>query len=158
MIEERNTLKIIFFVTFYFNFALSRSIINLYFQRRINLKKKTINQIYHNHCFNEQIANNFVKNGDDQSFPEIRSNDISISVEIRNIDRFDAYRFPRIFDLAASFQTGELPSENNSLLFCLAPLLCPLDAIISSFSLPLVRSRPIFNTKANMKEYSLKIE
>lgn len=61
MIEERNTLKIIFFVTFYFNFALSRSIINLYFQRRINLKKKTINQIYHNHCFNEQIADNFVK-------------------------------------------------------------------------------------------------
>lgn len=158
MIEERNILKIIFFVTFYFNFALSRSIINLYFQRRINLKKRRSIKYISLLQRTQQIADNFVKNGDDQSFPEIRSNDISISVEIRNIDRFDAYRFPRIFDLAASFQTGELPSENNSLLFCLAPLLCPLDAIISSFSLPLVRSRPIFNTKANMKEYSLKIE
>lgn len=121
MIEERNILKIIFFVTFYFNFALSRSIINLYFQWRINLKKKTINQIYHNHCFNEQIANNFVKNGDDQSFPEIRSNDISISVEIRNIDRFDAYRFPRIWQhlfKQASFLRKITLSSFVSLLFC----------------------------------------
>lgn len=107
---------------------------NLYFQHRrnqhrwiLNLKKKNVNQTYNN--------NNFVK--------------IAMTNQIQSRN-WKYGSIPSNFRFLFK-QPSFLSSENNSLLFCLAPLLYRRNNFL--LFVLLFSPCPIFNTEANTKIY-----